>query len=110
MSMNLITAIIQPYKLDDVKDALNLIGITGMTVSEASGFGRQGGHTEVYRGTEYSVTLIPKVRLELLVHESKTEPTIETIVKSARTGNIGDGKCGQLPLLVCCECALANME
>jgi len=90
--MNLITAIIKPFKLDDVKTALNATGITGMTVSEASGFGRQRGHTEVYRGAEYTVDLVPKIRLEVLVDTSDVESVIETIVKAASTGSIGDGK------------------
>ena len=90
--MNLITAIIKPFKLDDVKSALNAAGITGMTVSEASGFGRQRGHTEVYRGAEYTVDLVPKIRLEVLVDAPDVESVIETIVKAASTGSIGDGK------------------
>jgi nitrogen regulatory protein P-II 1 len=90
--MNLITAIIKPFKLDDVKTALNAAGITGMTVSEASGFGRQRGHTEVYRGAEYTVDLVPKIRLEVLVDAPDVEAVIETIVKAASTGSIGDGK------------------
>ena len=90
--MKLITAILKPFKLDDVKDALQAHGVTGMTVSEASGFGRQGGHTEVYRGAEYTVDLIPKVRLEVLVDDSDAESVIGVIVKAASTGSIGDGK------------------
>jgi nitrogen regulatory protein P-II 1 len=90
--MKLITAIIKPFKLDDVKDALQAAGITGMTVSEASGFGRQMGHTEVYRGTEYKVNLVPKVRLEVLVDEPEAENALALIVKAAHTGSIGDGK------------------
>ncbi len=90
--MKLITAIIKPAKLDDVKDALQAAGITGMTVSEASGFGRQRGHTEVYRGAEYTVDLVPKVRLEVLVNDADVESALDLIVKAAFTGSIGDGK------------------
>ena len=90
--MKLITAILKPFKLDEVKNALQAYGVTGMTVSEASGFGRQGGHTEVYRGAEYTVDLIPKVRLEVLVDDSEAESVIGVIVKAASTGSIGDGK------------------
>ena len=90
--MKLITAIIKPAKLDDVKDALQAAGITGMTVSEASGFGRQRGHTEVYRGAEYKVNLVHKVRLEILVDEPQVESALALIVKAAHTGSIGDGK------------------
>lgn len=90
--MKLITAIVKPFKLDDVKNALQSHGVTGMTVSEASGFGRQGGHTEVYRGAEYTVDLIPKIRLEVLVGDDDAESVISTIVKAAFTGSIGDGK------------------
>ena len=90
--MKLITAIIKPAKLDDVKDALQAAGITGMTVSEASGFGRQMGHTEVYREAEYKVNLVHKVRLEILVDEPQVESALALIVKAAHTGSIGDGK------------------
>jgi len=90
--MKLITAIIKPAKLDDVKEALQVAGITGMTVSEASGFGRQMGHTEVYRGAEYKVNLVHKVRLEILVDEPQVESALALIVKAAHTGSIGDGK------------------
>jgi nitrogen regulatory protein P-II 1 len=96
--MKLITAILKPFKLDDVKDALQAHGVTGMTVSEASGFGRQGGHTEVYRGAEYTVDLIPKVRLEVLVDDSDAESVIGVIVKAASTGSIGDGKVWSTPV------------
>jgi nitrogen regulatory protein P-II 1 len=96
--MKLITAIIKPFKLDDVKTALNATGITGMTVSEASGFGRQKGHTEVYRGAEYTVDLVPKVRLEVLVDSADVDSVIETIVKAASTGSIGDGKVWATPV------------
>ena len=90
--MKLITAILKPFKLDDVKDALQAAGITGMTVSEASGFGRQRGHTEVYRGAEYTVDLVPKVRLEILVNDTDVDSALDLIVKTASTGSIGDGK------------------
>ena len=90
--MKLITAIIKPQKLDAVKEALVAQGITGMTVSEAKGFGRQLGLTEVYRGTQYKVDLIPKIRLEVLVSSKVADKAIEIIVNAARTGNIGDGK------------------
>ncbi len=90
--MKLITAIIKPQKLDAVKEALISQGITGMTVSEAKGFGRQLGLTEVYRGTQYKVDLIPKIRLEVLVSAKAADKAIEIIVNAARTGSIGDGK------------------
>jgi nitrogen regulatory protein P-II 1 len=90
--MKLITAIIKPQKLDAVKDALVAQGITGMTVSESKGFGRQLGLTEVYRGTQYKVDLIPKIRLELLVSSKIADKAVEIIVAAARTGSIGDGK------------------
>jgi len=96
--MKLVTAILKPFKLDEVKDALQAHGVTGMTVSEASGFGRQGGHTEVYRGAEYTVDLIPKVRLEVLVDDSDSESVIGVIVKAASTGSIGDGKVWSTPV------------
>ena len=96
--MKLITAIIKPFKLDDVKSALEAFGITGMTVSEASGFGRQRGHTEVYRGAEYTVDLVPKVRLEVLVDSKEADAVIDTIVKAASTGSIGDGKVWSTPV------------
>jgi nitrogen regulatory protein P-II 1 len=90
--MKLITAIIKPFKLDDVKSALEAYGIQGMTVSEASGYGRQRGHTEVYRGAEYTVDLVPKVRLEVLVEDDDADSVIDVVVKAAQTGRIGDGK------------------
>jgi nitrogen regulatory protein P-II 1 len=96
--VKLITAIIKPFKLDDVKAALEAYGITGMTVSEASGFGRQRGHTEVYRGAEYTVDLVPKVRLEVLVDSKEADAVIDTIVKAASTGSIGDGKVWSTPV------------
>ena len=90
--MKLITAIIKPFKLEDVKAALEAKGIHGLTVSEASGFGRQRGHTEVYRGAEYTVDLVPKVRVEVLVDDVNAEGVIDAIVGAAQTGKIGDGK------------------
>jgi nitrogen regulatory protein P-II 1 len=90
--MKLVTAIIKPFKLDDVKEALRDLGVQGMTVSEVQGFGRQRGHTEVYRGTEYTVDFVPKVRLEILTDQTDTERVVEAIVTAARTDKIGDGK------------------
>ena len=88
----LVTAIIKPFKLDDVKAALEGLGVQGMTVSEVSGFGRQKGHTEVYRGAEYRVDMVPKVRVEVLTDDHQALDIVESIVKAARTGKIGDGK------------------
>lgn len=96
--MKLITAIIKPFKLEDVKSGLEAFGLSGMTVSEASGFGRQGGHTEVYRGAEYTVDLIPKVRVEVLVDDSDVDAVVDVIVNSAQTGKIGDGKVWVVPV------------
>ena len=96
--MKLVTAIIKPFKLDDVKTALQDFGISGMTVSEASGYGRQGGHTEVYRGAEYTVDLVPKVRLEVLVEDHDVEDVVTLITTSAQTGRIGDGKVWVVPV------------
>ncbi|MBI5180730.1 MAG: P-II family nitrogen regulator [Nitrospirae bacterium] len=90
--MKKIEAIIKPFKLDDVKDALNEVGIHGMTVTEVKGFGRQKGHTELYRGAEYVVEFLPKIKIEAIVSDEDVEKVIETILKTARTGNIGDGK------------------
>ena len=90
--MKLVTAVIKPFKLDDVKNALEAYGINGLTVSEASGYGRQRGHTEVYRGAEYTVDLVPKVRVEVLVDDDDAESVVDVIIKSAQTGRIGDGK------------------
>lgn len=90
--MKLIEAIIKPFKLDEVKDALTEIGIQGMTVTEVKGFGRQKGHKEIYRGTEYQIDLVPKVKLELAVHDDLEQKVIETITRTAKTGSIGDGK------------------
>jgi nitrogen regulatory protein P-II 1 len=90
--MKLITAIIKPHRLENVKEALNAIGINGMTVSEASGHGRQRGHVEVYRGAEYRIDLVPKVRVEVIVDDHEAEQTLDAIVNAARTEKIGDGK------------------
>jgi nitrogen regulatory protein P-II 1 len=90
--MKLITAIIKPFKLEEVKSALREAGVEGMTVSEVRGFGRQGGHTETYRGTEYNIDFVPKVRLEVLSDDDQVDRVIELIVAAARTGKIGDGK------------------
>ncbi len=90
--MKLITAIVKPFKLDDIKDALKAAGITGITVSEVRGFGRQGGHTETYRGTEYKIDFVPKSRLEIVVDDGRVDEVIETLKASASTGKIGDGK------------------
>ena len=96
--MKLITAIINPFKLEDIKGALEGIGVQGLTVSEAAGFGRQGGHTEVYRGAEYTVDLIPKARVEVLVGDAQADAVVDAIVAAARTGKIGDGKVWVVPV------------
>jgi nitrogen regulatory protein P-II 1 len=96
--VKLVTAVVKPFKLDDVKTALQTFGITGMTVSEVQGYGRQRGHTEVYRGAEYVVDFVPKVRIEVLVDDSDVESVIDVIVKSAQTGQIGDGKVWSVPV------------
>ncbi len=90
--MKLVTAVIKPHKWEDVRAALESFGVTGMTVTEASGYGRQKGHTEVYRGAEYEVALLPKVRVEIVVDDPDADDVVEIIVKSAQTGKIGDGK------------------
>ena len=90
--MKMMTAIIKPFKLDEVRDALHQIGITGMTVEEVKGYGRQKGHTETYRGTEYAVDFVPKVKLEIVVGDDRLQSVIDTVVKTAQTGQIGDGK------------------
>ncbi|KGA09920.1 MAG: nitrogen regulatory protein P-II [actinobacterium acAcidi] len=90
--MKLITAIVKPFKLDDVKEALKAAGVQGITVSEVKGFGRQGGHTETYRGSEYQIDFVPKVRIELVVEDNSLERTLDVIRESASTGKIGDGK------------------
>lgn len=90
--MKLVTAVVKPHTWEDVRAALESVGITGMTVSEVSGFGRQKGHTEVYRGAEYDITLVPKVRIEIVVEETEVDPVVDTIILAAQTGKIGDGK------------------
>jgi len=90
--MKLITAIVKPFKLDDVKEALKAAGVQGITVSEVKGFGRQGGHTETYRGSEYQIDFVPKVRIELVVEDNSLERTLDVIRESASTSKIGDGK------------------
>jgi nitrogen regulatory protein P-II 1 len=90
--MKKVEAIIKPFKLEEVKDALGDIGIEGMTVSEVKGFGRQKGHTEIYRGSEYTVDFLPKIKIELVLPDNQVEPAVSLIVKTARTGKIGDGK------------------
>jgi nitrogen regulatory protein P-II 1 len=95
--MKLVTAIIKPHQLDEVKEALEAFGISGMTISEASGYGRQKGHSEVYRGAEYTVDFVPKVRLEVLVDDVDTSGVIDVILKAAQTGRIGDGKIWVVP-------------
>lgn len=90
--MKKIEAIIKPFKLEEVKDALGEVGIEGMTVTEVKGFGRQKGHTEIYRGSEYTVDFLPKIKLEIVLGDEKVEQAINAIVKAARTGKIGDGK------------------
>jgi nitrogen regulatory protein P-II 1 len=97
-AMKLVEAIIKPFKLDEVKDALNEIGIEGITVSEVKGFGRQKGHTELYRGAEYVVDFIPKVKLEIAIADELVAKVVETIENTAKTGRIGDGKIFVLPL------------
>jgi nitrogen regulatory protein P-II 1 len=96
--MKLIIAVIKPFKLDDVKEALQDLGVEGMTVSEASGFGRQGGRTEVYRGAEYTVDLLPKMRLEIVAEDDNVERIVDAIAAAARTDKIGDGKVWVVPV------------
>jgi nitrogen regulatory protein P-II 1 len=98
--MKLITAVIKPFKLDDVKAALETFGVRGLTVSEASGYGRQKGHTAVYRGAEYQVDLVPKLRVEVLVDDDDLDEVIDVVVKAAQTGKIGDGKVWAVPVEV----------
>jgi nitrogen regulatory protein P-II 1 len=90
--MQLVTAVVKPHMLDEVKDALKAIGVQGMTVSEVRGFGRQGGHTETYRGSEYTIDFVPKVKVEVLVDAGEADAAVDAIMKSAQTGKIGDGK------------------
>lgn len=96
--MKLIKAIIKPFKLEEVKEALSDIGVEGMTVTEVKGFGRQKGHTEIYRGSEYTVDFLPKVMIDVAVGDDVAEKTVETIVKAAKTGKIGDGKVFVVPV------------
>jgi nitrogen regulatory protein PII len=96
--MKLITAVVKPFKLDEIKTALKEAGVTGMTVTEVQGFGRQSGHTEVYRGAEYTIDFVPKVRIEVLADDSDVERLIEVLTSSARTGKIGDGKVWVTPV------------
>ena len=96
--MKKIEAIIKPFKLDDVRETLTELGITGMTVSEVKGFGRQRGHTEVYRGAEYAVDFLPKVKIEVVLPDDQIERTVEAIIEAARSGKIGDGKIFVLPV------------
>lgn len=96
--MRLITAVIKPHRLDDVKTALRTFGVQGLTVTEASGFGRQHGHTEVYRGAEYHVDLVPKIRLEVVVEDDDAADVMTIITKAAHTGKIGDGKVWSVPV------------
>ncbi len=96
--MKLIVAIIKPFKLDDVKDAVKDLGVQGLTVSDVQGFGRQRGHTEVYRGAEYTVDFVPKVRVEVLVDDSDVDRVVQRLLDTARTGKIGDGKVWVVPV------------
>src|SRR6056297_3060980 len=96
--MKKIEAVIKPFKLDDVKESLNRLGIQGMTVTELRGFGRQKGHTEIYRGAEYVVDLLPKIKIELVVSDDQIDEVLETICESARSGKIGDGKIFVIPV------------
>jgi nitrogen regulatory protein P-II 1 len=90
--MKLVTAVIKPHKWEDVREALEAFGVTGMTVSEVSGYGRQKGHTEVYRGAEYDIALVPKIRVEIVVEDDDADDVVGLVVKAAQTGRIGDGK------------------
>jgi nitrogen regulatory protein P-II 1 len=96
--MKLITAIVKPFRLEEVKTALQALGIQGLTVTEASGYGRQRGHTEVYRGAEYQVDLVPKARIEVVVEDAVAEEAIDAVVAAARTGRVGDGKVWSVPV------------
>ena len=96
--MKLITAVVKPHKWEDVREALASAGVAGMTVTEASGYGQQKGHTEVYRGAEYDVSLVPKIRLEIVVDDAEAEQVVEVITRAAQTGKIGDGKVWVVPV------------
>ncbi len=101
--MKLVTAIVKPFRLDDVRNALSEVGVQGMTVSEVKGFGRQRGHTELYRGAEYVVDFLPKAKIEVAVADDRVEAVIEAIVNSAKTGKVGDGKIFVTPLEHVCR-------
>ena len=96
--MKLVTAVVKPHKWEDVREALETFGVAGMTVTEASGYGRQKGHTEVYRGAEYDVTLVPKIRVDVVVDDSDVADVVNVITKAAQTGKIGDGKVWVMPV------------
>ena len=96
--MKLVTAVIKPHKWEDVREALETFGVTGMTVSEVSGYGRQKGHTEVYRGAEYDIALVPKIRIEIVVDDEETDAVVQAVVGAAQTGRIGDGKVWVVPV------------
>ena len=96
--MKLVTAVIKPHKWEDVREALETFGVAGMTVSEVSGYGRQKGHTEVYRGAEYDIALVPKIRIEIVVEDGDADDVVDIIVKTAQTGRIGDGKVWVIPV------------
>jgi len=96
--MKLVVAVLKPFKLDEVKEALKTLGVQGMTLTEAQGFGRQRGHTEVYRGAEYEVDFVPKIRVEVLVDDTQADEVVDAIVQTASTGKIGDGKVWVIPV------------
>ena len=96
--MKLVTGVIKPHKWEDTRSALETVGVTGMTVSEVSGYGRQKGHTEVYRGAEYDIALVPKIRIEIVVDDAEVDEVVKAVVESARTGKIGDGKAWVVPV------------
>ena len=96
--MKLVTAVIKPHKWEDVREALETFGVAGMTVSEVSGYGRQKGHTEVYRGAEYDIALVPKIRIEIVVEDGDADDVVDIVVKTAQTGRIGDGKVWVIPV------------
>ncbi|WP_110238855.1 P-II family nitrogen regulator [Nocardioides gilvus] len=96
--MKLVTAVIKPHKWEDVREALETFGVAGMTVSEVSGYGRQKGHTEVYRGAEYDIALVPKIRIEIVVEDADASDIVDIVVKTAQTGRIGDGKVWVIPV------------
>jgi nitrogen regulatory protein P-II 1 len=96
--MRLVVAVLKPFKLDEVKEALKNLGVQGMTLTESQGFGRQRGHTEVYRGAEYEVDFVPKIRIEVLVDDSQVDDVVDTIVRTSATGKIGDGKVWVIPV------------